>query len=563
MTTGVAIVGASAIVGSSIALPPADVETTRVQLTTAESTAPTPNPLLAARVETSKRSTCEAVDARDDGWCAGTFPSLFTAVAGGLGIGLDIWDTTVGLGAAVVAGSAITAGLIGVGLDTALAEAFLTPLGLLVEGGVVPAQAASAITAMVEGLTTAANIGIAGVSTGIAWKAALDAALANAIAPAGADIINALIADFPNMDFTAALAALIGGLAAMGETALTWFDATVTLGSSVVAGMAITMATSAAEFHTALTGAFLECLEALSRSGVLPAPTATALAAQVESAFSAANAGILGFGSAIAWAAALPVVLAHAITTAGVGLIDGIAAQFPGVPDYPVIDLAALRAQLKANFPYFPLLPPLDFADLNPARFLAMLDAVFPNFPGVEFPNTELPCFPDRDGLTRLSVLLKGKVSVSSEDEEAGSTDEMKVAEGTLTDFSTHELPESVALPDDVLLEVPQSPKHVLAAEAKRELPSAAKHALPGEPDEAALVRTATSTPPKHGLEDSPKHELRGVPESDLKRSSSQSPETRSSESSQSSYSSKHGTSHKESNGASDGGSNGTSGSSE
>src|SRR3954464_2459773 len=122
MTTGVAIVGASAIVGSSIALPPADVETTRVQLTTAESTAPTPNPLLAARVETSKRSTCEAVDARDDGWCAGTFPSLFTAVAGGLGIGLDIWDTTVGLGAAVVAGSAITAGLIGVGLDTALAE---------------------------------------------------------------------------------------------------------------------------------------------------------------------------------------------------------------------------------------------------------------------------------------------------------------------------------------------------------------------------------------------------------------------------------------------------------
>ena len=138
-------------------------------------------------------------------------------------------EQDVGLGASVVAGTAITAGLIGVGLDTALAEAFLTPLEVLVEGGVLPAQVATAIAAIVDGFTTAANIGIAGVSTGIAWKAALDAALANAIAAAGADIINALVAGFPNMDFSAALAAVIGGLAAMGETVLTWWDATVTL----------------------------------------------------------------------------------------------------------------------------------------------------------------------------------------------------------------------------------------------------------------------------------------------------------------------------------------------
>ena len=473
----------------------------------------------------------------------------------------------------MVAGTAITAGLIGVGLDTALAEAFLTPLGLLVEGGVLPAQAATAIAAMVEGFTTAANIGIAGVSTGIAWKAALDAALANAIAPAGADIINALIAGFPNMDFTAALAALIGGLAAMGETALTWVDATVTLAASVVAGMAITMATSAVEFHTALTGAFLETIEMLADSGVLPAPTATALAALVESASSATNAGILGFGSAIAWAAALPAVIAHAITTAGVELIDGIAGQFPDVSDYPVIDLAALRAQLKANFPNFPLLPPLDFADLEQARFLAVLAAAFPNFPGVEVPDVELPCLPDLDGSSGLSVLLTGKVSVPSEDKETGSTDEIEVAEGTLTDSLTHELPESVVLPKEVLPEVPQSPKQVPAEEPKSELPLVPKHVLPGEPDEAALVRTASTTPPKHALTDRPKHDLREAPEPNLERSTSQSPETRSSESSQSSDSqhrtaatSQRGadkTSQKQSNGASDGGSNGKSGSSE
>src|SRR5215208_8028821 len=43
VTTGVALMGASAIVGASMPSPPAVVETTRVELTTAESTAPTPN----------------------------------------------------------------------------------------------------------------------------------------------------------------------------------------------------------------------------------------------------------------------------------------------------------------------------------------------------------------------------------------------------------------------------------------------------------------------------------------------------------------------------------------
>ena len=565
--------GASAIVGASMPSPPAVVETTRVELTTAESTAPTPNPLLAARLETNKGSSCEAVDARDDGWCGGAFPSLFTAVAGALGTGLHIWDATVGVGASVVAGTATMAGLIGVGLNTVLADGFLIPLGLLVEGGVLPAPPAAAIAAIVEGFTTAASIGIAGVGTGIAWKAGLDAALANAIAPAGADIINALIAGFPNMDFPAALAALIGGLAAMGETAITWWDATITLGASVVAGIAMTMATSAVDLHTALTRAFLDTIEALARSGVLPAPAATAFAAHVASSTSAVNAGILGLGSAIAWTAGLPAALAHSITTTGVGLIDGIAGQFPNVPDYPVFDVAALHAQLEANFPNFPLLPPLDFADLEPARFLALLEEVFPNFPGVEFPDLdfpglpdlELPCPPDLDDSSHLSVL--SKVSVPSENQDG--------AEGTFADWLTHELHEPVALPtEDVIPEVPQSTKRVFAEEPKNELPSAPKHALPGEPDEAALVRTASSTPPKHGLENSPKRELREAPEKDVKGSTTQSPGTRFSETSQSSNSSQRGTaattqsgpdktSQKQSNGASDGRSNRKSGSSE
>jgi hypothetical protein len=618
VTTGIAIVGASAIVGTSTTPPLAGVERARVELTVAESSAPMPNPLLAALVETSNSGSC-GVDARVDGWCAGAFPPLLPSVAAALGTGLDIWNRTVGLGASVVAGAAITAGLIGVGLDTALAEAFLTQLEVLVEGGVLPAQVATAIAAIVEGLSTAANIGIAGLSTGIAWKAALDAALANAIAAAGTDIINALVAGFPNMDFSAALAAVIGGLAAMGETVLLWWDATVTLGASVVVGMAITTATSVVALQTALTGVFLETIEALAGSGLLSAPAAADLAALVGSVSSAANAAILGLGNATAWTAGVAAVLAREIATTGVDLIDGIAGLFPNVPDYPVIDVAALHALLDASFPDFPLLPPLDFADLEPARFSSVLKSIFPNFPDgelsdLEFPDVDLAALlallnsaipnshfpdldpeslvapvhnnnadipdldpesliapvhnnnadipdldpesliapvhnndvdvPDLEASAQLSIPLEANVSVSSEDEEPGLSEDPNVVE--------------------------EPPKQVLAEEPKTEPPSAPKHVLPGEPDEAALVRNASSTPPKHALNDSSTRDLHGVPEQGLTRSTTQSPETRASDSSRSPDSSPQGsaatsqsgsdnTPHSQTNGASDRGSNGSS----
>ena len=568
MTTGIAIVGASAIVGTSTTPPLAGVESTRMELTVAESSAPMPNPLLAALVETSNSSSC-GVDARVDGWCPGAFPPLLPSVAGALGTGLDIWNRTVGLGASVVAGTAITAGLIGVGLDTALAEAFLTQLEVLVEAGLLPAQVATAIAAIVEGFTTAANIGIAGLSTGIAWKAALDAALANAIAAAGADIIDALVAGFPNMDFSAALAAVIGGLAAMGETVLLWWDATVTLGASVVVGMAITTATAAVALQTALTEALLETIEALAGSGLVSAPAGADLAALVGSVSSAANTGILGLGSAVAWKAALDAALAREIATTGVGLIDGIAGLFPNVPDYPVIDVAALRALLEASFPDFPLLPPLDFADLEPTRFSSVLETIFPNFPDGELPDLEFPDvdpaallallhsaipnshfpdvpdqdpealnapvhnnnadIPDLDPSAPLSIPLKTNVSVTAEDEDPGLSEDPNVVE--------------------------EPPKQVLAEEPKAEPPSAPKHVLPGEPDEAALVRNASSTPPKHALNDSSTRDFDGAPEQDLKRSDTQSPETRASESFESPDSSPQGsaaTTQKQTNGASD-----------
>jgi hypothetical protein len=284
-------------------------------------------------------------------------------------------------------GRVVVGGLIGVGLNTAVVDAFLTHIDALVASGVIPAPVATSIAATVGGISTAVGIGVAGVGTAIAWKAALDAALANAIAPAGVDIINALLADFPNIDFAAAVAALIGGLAAMGETALTWWDATITLGASTVAGIGITAATSVVGLTTALSGVLLESLQILTGSGLLPASAAAALAELVESVSSAANAHILGIGSAAAWTAALPAALAHAIATKGLDLVEGIAEHFPGVPDYPVIDLAALRMQLEENFPALRLLPPLDFADLKPAKFLALLEEVFPNFPGVELPD--------------------------------------------------------------------------------------------------------------------------------------------------------------------------------
>jgi hypothetical protein len=90
ITAGAAVVGASAIVGSSITPPPADVGTSPVQLVTDESTAPTPNPLLAALVDTRGGSGSDAT------------PSPLTGLAAALGLGLALWDTTVSVGASVV-----------------------------------------------------------------------------------------------------------------------------------------------------------------------------------------------------------------------------------------------------------------------------------------------------------------------------------------------------------------------------------------------------------------------------------------------------------------------------
>ena len=548
-----------------------------MQLVAAESTAPTPNSLLAALVDTRGASESDAA------------PSPLTGLAAALGLGLALWDTTVSVGASVVAGAALAPGLIGVGLNTAVVDAFLTHIDALVASGVIPAPVATGIAATVGGISTAVGIGVAGVGTAIAWKAALDAALANAIAPAGIDIINALLADFPNIDFAAAVAALVGGLAAMGETALTWWDATITLGASTAAGIGITAATSVVGLHTALTGLLLESLQILTGSGLLPASAAAALAELVESVSSATNAHILGIGSAAAWTAALPAALAHAIATKGLDLVEGIAGHFPGVPDYPVIDLAALRMQLEENFPALRLLPPLDFADLKPAKFLALLEEVFPNFPGVELPEPGsehidlaaliallhgvFPKFPDpgdtfeQDATARLALLQGGtpgipdspdlEVSGHTEDEEPGSAQETNVVETTPPMSSTQVrdwvdspkdvLPELAgsakpALPDPPDADMPQPLGQEFAEELKNELPSASKHARPDEPDERSLIANASSKPPRHAFENTRTHELAAASVPDRKRSNSQSPQSRSSNFSHESDSSQRGT---------------------
>jgi hypothetical protein len=69
-----------------------------VQLVTAESTAPTPNPLLAALVDTRGGSESDAA------------ASPLTGLAAALGLGLALWDTTVSVGASVVAGAALAPG---------------------------------------------------------------------------------------------------------------------------------------------------------------------------------------------------------------------------------------------------------------------------------------------------------------------------------------------------------------------------------------------------------------------------------------------------------------------
>jgi hypothetical protein len=190
---------------------------------------------------------------------------------------------------------------------------------------------------------------------------------------------------------------------------------------------------------------------------------------------------------------------------------------------------------------------------------IALLHGVFPTFPD-PFDTSE------QDATARLA-LLQGEtpdipnspdleVSGHLEDEEPGSAQETNVVETTPPMSSTlvrdsvdsprDVLPELAgstkpALPDPPDADMPQPPEQEFAEELENELPSASKHARPGEPDERSLIANASSKPPRHAFENARTQELAAaVP--DRKRSNSQSPETRSSNLSQESDSSQRGT---------------------
>jgi len=224
--------------------------------------------------------------------------------------------------------------------------------------------------------------------------------------------------------------------------------------------------------------------------------------------------------------------------------------------------LAALQAQLEENFPNFPLLPPLDFADLKPATFLALLEDVFPSFPGLELPGLEsahidlaalvallhsvipdcnfpdhnlaaliallhgkipdldfadlrdldleafVPDSPDLDVFAQLSNLPRAKVSAFSED-ELGLSEETNIVEGTLADSST-QLRESVDLSKDVVPQMAQpgiGELSELADSPEPELPDSANNHMPQPPEQELADEPETELP------SAPKHALLGQPD--------------------------------------------------
>src|SRR6185503_641044 len=88
----------------------------------------------------------------------------------------------------------------------------------------------------------------------------------------------------------------------------------------------------------------------------------------------------------------------------GLGLLGGATSLFPGVPNYPSLDLGDLEALLRANFPDFPQLPFIGLENLSLPAVLAVLGQLFPLPDLTSVPG--LPGLPESD-LAGLLVRLR------------------------------------------------------------------------------------------------------------------------------------------------------------
>lgn len=309
---GIAVVGASALLSTATVAP----------------TAPAPTPLLAAATQPLVRADVSA-----------SISAMLNGLTAGLDAALQGWDSAVNLGADLVADLALTPAAIGVDVNTQLGAALQAVLaGLGPMDGTLLAPLLAGLASGGADFTALLNTLIGGAGDAVAWKAMLDAVLADLVSAGGVATLNGLDglllsliggtpAGLPDVDVTAALTAVVDHVALGLDAALQGWDTTVNLGADIVSTIALTAGATGAAGAGAVASAVLAALTAL---GPLAAPALPAITVLVNGIASAIGGGMAQAGALVDWKAQLDAVLADALSTGGVAAVNGLATGLLG-----------------------------------------------------------------------------------------------------------------------------------------------------------------------------------------------------------------------------------------
>lgn len=361
----IAIVATSAFVGALTTPTDTAIAFTAVQQTAVVTSDPTPTPLLAALVDCANATAGQC----PDNLIATALGALVNFAAVGADGALLTWDNVVNLGADVVANIALAPAALGVALSTGANLAIQNLLGLLAP------LAGPITTPLIDGIATVAgdasaffNVVVGGLGDAVAWKAQLDAVLADLVATGGVALVNGLTTGLlgligvvpgglPDIDVTdaaGALGAVVNHVAVGLDSLLTGWDTAVNLGADIVATIGLTVSGIGTAVTGAVTSAVLNGIAALADiAGPLAAPVFTAITNVVTGVSGLVTTAFMIPGAALAWKAQLDAVLADLVADSGVALTNGLAGGLMGMVGVepvglPDIGFAEVCASLAA-----------------------------------------------------------------------------------------------------------------------------------------------------------------------------------------------------------------------
>lgn len=364
VTAGIAIVGAGALVGAITTPAATAIQLTALQQSATVSTDPTPTPLLAALV--GDLNCADATTGQcPDNVLATMIGALLNFAAVGADGALLTWDNVVNLGADVVANIALAPAALGVALSTGLSTAIENIVAMLAPlGGPIATPVFDGLATLVDDVSAFVNVGIGGLGEAVAWKAQLDAVLADLVATGGAALVNGLTTGvlglvglvpggLPEIDFTdaaAALGAVINHVGAGLDALMLGWDTAVNLGADIVGTLALTVSATGTAITGAITNAVLNGVAALADlAGPIAGPVFTAITNLVTGVSGLITTAITIPSAAIAWKAQLDAVLADVVATGGValtnnltgGLMGLVGAEPVGLPDIGSTEVCA------------------------------------------------------------------------------------------------------------------------------------------------------------------------------------------------------------------------------